>query len=115
MPQRVSISAATLPTPPMPTIATWAFRQESCQVICLRSGVDLSRHPEGPSQLLYPDAVHETFWSRGTFTEFHDTTSMPYHTIPSGRHSVEHIAGPQDVTSGGLSLQYRRATCSLSL
>ena len=29
MPQRVSISAATLPTPPMPTIATWVCWQAS--------------------------------------------------------------------------------------
>jgi hypothetical protein len=29
MPQRVSISAATLPTPPTPTTATWARTQHS--------------------------------------------------------------------------------------
>lgn len=43
MPQRVSISAATLPTPPMPTIATW--RRRRVREAAGKRALDGSRQP----------------------------------------------------------------------
>ena len=57
----------------------WAMRIATCYmlVVCLRSSVDLSRHPEGLRQLLYPDTINDM--SDGRSTHVHHTISTQTH------------------------------------
>ena len=62
--------------------------KKSCYIVCLRSSVDLSRHPGGPRQLHNPDTLHDMFSSDGRSTHVH--THSPYKHTTARTHQNIH-------------------------
>ena len=63
-------------------------KKKSCYIVCLRSSVDLSRHPGGPRQLHNPDTLHDMFSSDGRSTNVH--THSPYKNTTARTHQNIH-------------------------